>query len=112
MLLEQCDEETSLMRFFLKFGKLETTLRAQMPQLCKLLGIKAVRFGEKRVTLKSRLPGAQLPEFVCRLSVGTCCTQHCAAFVVAATTNNYLAQDVAAEGVLPRQPRGRAVRSP
>ena len=59
VLLEQCGEELSLVRFFLKFGVMEHVVKTHLAQLCKVLDIKAVKFGEKRLTAKSRLSETQ-----------------------------------------------------
>ena len=56
MLLLQSAEPEPLMRYWLRYGSLETSaVTTQLTSICKLAGVKPVRWGEKRLSMKSRL---------------------------------------------------------
>ena len=56
VLLRQSGDAQGLVRCFLKFGKLETFVTAHLVHLCKTAGVKATRFQEKNLGMKSRVP--------------------------------------------------------
>ena len=55
ILLHRTAEPEPLMRFWLMYGALETSLTQQLPAFCRSAACRVVRFEEKAVGVKSRL---------------------------------------------------------